>query len=34
MFQKFDEFNDFKHVGETVKVNKDLSKAPDWQMYM
>ena len=34
MFQEFDEFDDFKPVGETVKVNNDLSKAPDWQMYM
>ena len=34
MFKEFDEFDDFKPVGETVKVNKDLGKAQDWQMYM
>ena len=26
MFQEFDEFDDFKPVGETVKVNKEIGK--------
>ena len=26
MFQEFDEFDDFKPAGETVKVNKEIGK--------
>ena len=27
MFQEFDEFDDFKPVGETVKVNKEIARS-------